>query len=55
MSNNNPWRAGSNRSQPRRDVSPARLHQKSGTANAFGGYVKVSYQNGTFRMRPFSR
>lgn len=32
-------------------VSPARLHQKSGTSNAFGGYKKVSNTDGTFRMR----
>jgi hypothetical protein len=33
-------------------VSSARLHQKSGTRNAFGGYTKVKKGNGTFRMRP---
>lgn len=34
-----------------RSVSSARLHQKSGSNNAFGGYTKVSNTNGTFRMR----
>ena len=32
-------------------VSAARLHQKSGASNAFGGYTKVSNSDGTFRMR----
>lgn len=32
-------------------VSSARLHQKSGTSNAFGGYTKVANNDGTFRMR----
>ena len=32
-------------------VSSARLHQKSGTSNAFGGYTKVAKTDGTFRMR----
>jgi hypothetical protein len=32
-------------------VSSARLHQKSGAANAFGGYTKVAKSNGTFTMR----
>lgn len=32
-------------------VSAARLHQKSGPANTFGGYTKVSHTNGTFSMR----
>lgn len=38
-----------------RDVSSARLHQRSGASNAFGGYVKVSNSDGTFRMRRTSR
>lgn len=33
-------------------VSAARLQQKSGSNNAFGGYTKVNYGNGSFRMRP---
>lgn len=32
-------------------VSSARLHQKSGSSNAFGGYAKVANTDGTFRMR----
>ena len=32
-------------------VSAARLHQKSGASNAFGGYTKVNRTDGTFRMR----
>lgn len=32
-------------------VSAARLHQKSGASNAFGGYAKVNRSDGTFRMR----
>ena len=34
-----------------RTVSPARLAQKSGTANAFGGYAKVKHDSNTFSMR----
>lgn len=33
-------------------VSAARLHQKSGSSNAFGGYTKVNHGNGTFSMKP---
>ena len=36
-------------------VSDARLHQKSGYANAMGGYVKVARPDGTFRMRKTDR
>lgn len=32
-------------------VSSARLHQKSGSSNAFGGYTKVKNSDGTFQMR----
>lgn len=35
-----------------RNVSAARLSQRSGRSNAFGGYAKVNYGSGTFRMRP---
>lgn len=35
-----------------KQVSSARLHQKSGSANAFGGYAKVNKGGGEFRMRP---
>jgi len=38
-------------SQSSRGVSAARLSQKTGSTNAFGGYVKVSNSDGTFRMR----
>lgn len=34
-----------------RGVSSARLHQKSGSSNAFGGYAKINNGNGNFRMR----
>jgi hypothetical protein len=34
-----------------RTVSPARLSQKSGSSNAFGGVTKVNHNNGTFSMR----
>lgn len=32
-------------------VSLARLHQKSGASSAFGGFMKVNHNNGTFSMR----
>ncbi len=32
-------------------VSPARLHQRSGAGNAFGGYTKVNNGDGTFTMK----
>lgn len=35
----------------RSGVSPARLHQQSGSNHAFGGYAKVNHNNGTFSMR----
>ena len=31
-------------------VSVARLHQKSGSSNSFGGYTKVNKGGGTFTM-----
>lgn len=34
-----------------KSVSQARLQQKSGPRHAFGGYAKVNYGSGTFRMR----
>lgn len=34
-----------------RGVSSARLNQKSGSRNSFGGYTKVKTGNGTFSMR----
>lgn len=42
-------------SRSSRGVSPARLQQKSGPSHAFGGYAKVNYGSGTFRMRPSAR
>ncbi len=35
-----------------RGVSSSRLHQRSGSSNAFGGYAKVQRGDGSFRMRP---
>jgi hypothetical protein len=35
-----------------RPVSDERLHQHSGSDNAFGGYEKVDHGNGSFSMRP---
>lgn len=35
-----------------RDVNAARLDQRSGSNNSFGGYTKVNRGDGTFRMRP---
>lgn len=32
-------------------VSAARLHQKSGSTNSFGGYTKVNKGNGAFTMK----
>jgi hypothetical protein len=43
-------RSGSNTS----GVSSARLHQKSGSNNSFGGYSKERNADGTFRMRKSS-
>jgi hypothetical protein len=35
-----------------KDVSPERLHQKTGSENAFGGYEKVVHPGGWFSMEP---
>ncbi len=35
-----------------RGVSQARLGQRAGSSNAFGGWTKVQKLNGDFRMRP---
>lgn len=32
-------------------VSSARLNQKSGTSNSFGGYTKVNLGHGNFTMK----
>jgi hypothetical protein len=37
---------------PPREVSDERLHQKSGSDNAFGGWEKHLFPNGDFRMIP---
>ncbi|MFF2831932.1 hypothetical protein ACFVSK_09230 [Cellulosimicrobium cellulans] len=42
---------GTTRRSSASGVSIARLKQKSGTINAFGGYTKVQDSDGTFRMR----
>lgn len=41
----------SSQSVARTDVSPARLHQRTGASHSFGGYTKVNHGNGTFSMR----
>ena len=43
------WSKGSSSAK---SVSAARLHQKSGTSNSFGGYTKVNQGNGSFTMKP---
>ncbi|MBP3043001.1 hypothetical protein KKR91_08285 [Arthrobacter jiangjiafuii] len=50
MASNTSKGAGKANTTPR-TVSPARLEQKSGKANAFGGYEKVKHSSGTFSMR----
>jgi hypothetical protein len=45
---------GSSGSSSRR-VSSARLHQKSGSGNSFGGYTKVKQGDGAFKMRKTGR
>jgi hypothetical protein len=45
-------RSGRSSGSSSRGVSAARLSQKSGPRNAFGGYTKVNRGDGTFRMRP---
>lgn len=47
--------SGSARGSSRRDVSPARLQQRSGAGNAFGGWQKVDRGDGTFRMSRWGR
>lgn len=34
-----------------KSVSPARLSQKTGAANSFGGYTKVKGSDGSFTMK----
>ena len=45
------YRNAGSSSRGSRGVSPARLSQKTGSSNAFGGYAKVKNADGTFRMR----
>lgn len=44
-------RGGYSRGSTSRGVSSARLSQKSGPANSFGGYTKVNKGNGSFTMK----
>lgn len=48
-------RYSTSQSSATRRVSPARLQQRSGRSHAFGGYTKVSYSDGAYRMRPSAR
>ena len=45
-------RGSFSRSGGSKGVTSARLHQKSGAANSFGGYTKVNKGNGNFTMKP---
>jgi hypothetical protein len=45
------WSSGVGSASYGRGVSDARLHQKSGSSNSFGGYTKVNHGNGTFSMK----
>ena len=38
-----------------RTVSSARLHQRSGASNSFGGVTKVNHNNGTFSMKKLGK
>jgi hypothetical protein len=44
-------RGGSGKSGSSKGVSSARLHQKSGASNSFGGYTKVNKGGGSFTMK----
>ncbi len=49
-------RGGSGKSSSSsKGVSAARLHQKSGTGNSFGGYTKVNKGGGNFTMKKTGR
>lgn len=41
----------SRRGSSSKGISSARLNQKSGSSNSFGGYTKVNQGNGNFTMR----
>ena len=38
-----------------RTVSPARLSQRSGASNSFGGVTKQNHGNGTFSMKKLGK
>jgi len=48
-------RSSSKSSRSSRGVSQARLSQKSGSRNSFGGYTKVNNGNGSFTMKKTGR
>ncbi len=51
----NSSRGGTSKANSSKGVSGARLHQKSGTSNSFGGYTKVNKGNGNFTMKKTGR
>ena len=52
MAKNSSSRGGRSRSSSSsKGVSGARLHQKSGASNSFGGYTKVNKGGGNFTMK----
>lgn len=52
MAKNSSSRGGYSKSNSSsKGVSAARLHQKSGSSNSFGGYTKVNKGNGNFTMK----
>ncbi len=51
MAKNSSRGGGSRSSRSSTGVSAARLHQKSGPGNSFGGYTKVNKGNGNFTMK----
>ncbi|MCB0889624.1 MAG: hypothetical protein KDB38_09600 [Nocardioidaceae bacterium] len=55
MAKKNSSRGGYSKSgSSSKSVSAARLHQKSGSSNSFGGYTKVNKGNGNFTMKKSS-
>jgi hypothetical protein len=55
MARNNSHGGYSKSNSSSKGVSTARLHQKSGSSNSFGGYTKVNKGNGTFTMKKTGR
>ena len=51
MAKNQSYGSSSKSGASSRSVSSARLHQKSGSNNAFRGVAKVNHGNGSFSMR----